>query len=133
MTHQFNSLKALLRRVDQKTRHMMLIPVLALMSTAARAELPTMPTPGPGIGGASVGQGDWLGSLGAWFKAGITIFGLVLVGLGFLYVVMGALGRWRDYSKGRADIGELKEYFIMGAVMTVFLVAMVTYAFQTMA
>ena len=68
--------------------------------------------------------------MGAWFKAGVTILGLVLAALGFIYVVMGALGKWRAYSMGRAEIADLKEYFIMAAVLGVFLVIMVTYSLQ---
>ena len=32
----------------------------------------------------------------------------------------------------RAELSDLKEYFVMGAVMTVFLIVMVTYAFETL-
>ena len=54
----------------------------------------------------------------------------LLVALGFLYVVGGALSKWREYTAGRAQIADLKEYFIMGMILTVFLVILVTYAFQ---
>jgi hypothetical protein len=45
-------------------------------------------------------------------------------------VVGGALSKWREYTAGRAQIADLKEYFIMGMILTVFLVILVTYAFQ---
>ncbi len=93
-----------------------------------------MPTPaGGGIGGAAVADGDWLQNMGAWFKAGLGILGLVLGALGFLYVVMGGLQKWKLYSAGRAEIGDLKEYFVMGAVLAVFMVVMIGYAVQTLA
>ena len=68
--------------------------------------------------------------MSAYFKAGLAILGLILVGMGFLYLVGGALSKWRDYSRGKAEIADLKEYFIMGSILTVFLILMVTYAFQ---
>ena len=51
-----------------------------------------------------------------------------MAGLGLIYTVMGGLSKWRAYSLGRAEIADLKEYFIMATVFVVFLVLMVTYA-----
>ena len=127
------SLKNLAARARNKSARLMLAPAVALLCSPAFAALPTMPTPGQAIGGGSVASGDWLGAMGAWFKAGVTILGLVLAALGFIYVVMGALGKWRAYSMGRAEIADLKEYFIMGAVLAVFIVVMATYAAQVLA
>ena len=123
-------LKTLAARARDKSARLMLAPAVALLCSPAFAALPTMPTPGSAIGGGTVASGDWLGAMGAWFKAGVTILGLVLAALGFIYVVMGALGKWRAYSMGRAEIADLKEYFIMAAVHGVFLVIMVTYSLQ---
>ena len=123
-------IKALAATVREKSARAALLPFVLLVSSPVFAELPTMPTPGTGIGGATVQDGDWLGAMGAYFKNGLTILGLVLAALGFIYVVMGALGKWRAYSMGRAEIADLKEYFIMGAIMTVFLVVMVNYAMK---
>ena len=133
MKRQFDSLVARVRRIDQKTRRMLMVPVVAALSSPAFAALPTMPAPGAGIGGQAAGQGDFLGTMGAWFKTGITIFVLVVVAFGFLYVMNGALTKWRSYSMGRSDVGELKEYVIMGAILGVFLIVMATYAIETLA
>ena len=107
-----------------------LAPVVAVMCSPALAALPTMPTPGTDMNGATCAAGDWMCAMSAYFKAGMAILGLVLVALGFLYVVGGALSKWREYTAGRAQIADLKEYFIMGMILTVFLVILVTYAFQ---
>lgn len=133
MKRRFDSLRALAQRARQRTRHLLLVPVVAVMASPAFAELPTMPAPGVGIGGTTPTDGDWLNVMGAWMKAGLTIFALVLVAMGFMYVMMGALGRWRAYSMGRAEMGDLKEYIIMGAVLAVFLVVIATYAIKTLA
>lgn len=133
-----SSLRSLATRTGQqlgamqsRLRHALLVPAVALVSHPAFAELPKLTQPTEGVGGTTVAQGDWLGGLGAYFKIGITIFGLVLAGLAFIYVVSGALGKWKQYSAGRIEVGDLKEYFIVSAVMTVFIVGMVTYAIET--
>ena len=92
--------------------------------------LPTMPTPGTDMQGNAVAEGDWMGSMSAWFKKGIVILGLILVGMGFIYVVGGALSKWRDYSRGKVELSDLKEYFALAMVFAVFLVLMMTYAFK---
>ena len=128
MKAQITQLKSLAAFTREKMARAALVPAVMLMSSPVYAALPTMPTPGTGIGGAKPADGDWLNTMGAWFKAGITILGLILAGLGLIYTVMGGLSKWRAYSLGRAEIADLKEYFIMATVFVVFLVLMVTYA-----
>lgn len=132
MTRSLSSRAAsLAHRARAPARIALVIGTLALLSHPAFAELPKLTTPTEGIGGATVAQGDWLAAMGGYFKIGITILGLVLGGLGFLSVVAGGIGKWKQYSAGRIEIGDLKEYFIMGAVLAIFMIAMVTYAFET--
>ena len=128
MKAQITQLKSLAAFTREKLSRAALVPAVMLISSPVYAALPTMPTPGTGIGGATPADGDWLNTMGAWFKAGITILGLILAGLGLIYTVMGGLSKWRAYSLGRAEIADLKEYFIMATVFVVFLVLMVTYA-----
>ena len=128
MKAQMSHLKNLAASTREKMARAALVPAVMLMSSPVYAALPTMPTPGTGIGGATPADGDWLNTMGAWFKAGITILGLILAGLGLIYTVMGGLSKWRADSLGRAEIADLKEYFIMATVFVVFLVLMVTYA-----
>ena len=105
---------------------------VAVMSSPAMAALPTMPTPGTGIGGAAVQNGDWLGMMGAYWKQGLTILAMIFVGYFFLKVVMGAIGKWGQYSKGQADIADLKEYVITGSVLALALVVLAGYAITTL-
>jgi len=118
-----------LAAVRSKGRDLMLAPAVALMCSPVMA-LPTLPAPGTDMQGRTCAAGDWMCSMSAWFKAGLVVLGLVLLGLAFLYVVGGALSKWREYTAGRAQIADLKEYFIMGMILTVFLVILITYAFQ---
>ena len=130
MKSRLIQLKNVAGRAREKAGRMLLAPWVALMCSPAFAALPTVPVPGEAVGGGTVADGDWLGAMGAWFKAGVIIFSLILAALAFIYVMMGALGKWRAYSMGRAEIADLKEYFIMAAVLGVFLVIMVTYSLQ---
>jgi integrating conjugative element membrane protein (TIGR03745 family) len=100
------------------------------MSSPVFAALPTMPTPGTDMKGNAVAAGDWMGSMSAWFKAGLAILGLVILAFMFFKVVGGAVTKWGEYTKGRADIADLKEYLIMGIIIVGFAILMVTYAFQ---
>lgn len=128
------SLKPLIntvRAARSMVGHWALIPGVALMSSPVLAALPTMPTPGTDMKGNAVAQGDWMGSMSAWFKAGMAILGLVLLAFMFFKVVGGAVTKWGEYTKGRADIGDLKEYMVMGVVIVGFAILLITYAFQT--
>ncbi|MFV0679084.1 DUF2976 domain-containing protein [Ottowia sp.] len=132
MKNTLAQLKAGAARGREALARAALLPFVMLASNPVLAALPTVTPPGTGIGGAAVTDGDWLGSMGAWFKAGVGIVALVLVAMGFVYVIMGALGKWRAYSMGRAEMADLKEYMIMAAVLTAFLVLMATIAIKTL-
>ncbi|MFN3493252.1 MAG: DUF2976 domain-containing protein [Hydrogenophaga sp.] len=119
-----------LSAVRGRARDLLLVPVVAVMCSPVYAGLPTMPTPGPDMQGNTCAPGAFMCEMSAWFRSGLIVLGLVLLGLSFLYVVGGALTKWREYTTGRAQIGDLKEYFIMGMVLVVFLTLLVTYAFQ---
>lgn len=136
MQSKQKKLKALIQRAVQRARDraviLTLTPMVALMSRPAFADLPVIDAPGDAIGGGTVAAGDWLGSMGAWFKAGLTIFLLVVTALGFGYAAMGAIGRWRNYSMGRIEMSDFLEYAILAAVLGVFLVVMATYGISTL-
>ena len=132
MKSRLIQLKNVAGRAREKADRMLLAPWVALMCSPAFAALPTVPVPGEAVGGGTVADGDWLGAMGAWFKAGVIIFSLILAALAFIYVMMGALGKWRNYSMGRLEMADLKEYFIIAAVFAIFVVIMATYAAQVL-
>ena len=108
--------------------------LLFMVCSPVMAALPTMPMPnGGGIGGAAVQDGDFFGIFGAYFRAGLTILGLVLAALAFFMVVVGSISRWRLYSQGKLEIADLKEYLIMSIIIIAFVIMMVKYAFETLA
>jgi hypothetical protein len=119
-------------RVQQQLRHAMLLPIAALMSQPSFAALPTIVTPQTGVGGAAVQQGDWIGIIGAIFVALVAVAVLILCAWFFIQGIMGLITKWKDYSGGRATIGDLKEYFVMVIISSVVAVLLGGYALTTM-
>lgn len=102
--------------------------------TSVQAALPKINTPsGGGIGGASVQDGDWIALMGAYFKQGFAILGLVLAAAGFIAVVIGSLSNYKSYSEGRTTFGELKQFMIVGVIVIAFIVLMINYAAEVLA
>jgi hypothetical protein len=82
---------------------------LCCLQPPAFSALPTIQPPAGGsIGGGTAQEGDILGIIGAYLKLGFTILGLVLAVAAFLYVVIASLQRYRDYTKGTIQLGDLK-------------------------
>ena len=98
--------------------------------TTSSGKIGNLDLPSPPNAMKDVATGTWIGDMGGWFYTGILVLGMILVGLAFIYVLAGALGKWRMYARGQADISDLKEYFIMGTILAVFVVAMATYALK---
>ena len=98
------------------------------------AALPTIapPTQG-GIGGASIQDGDVIGQMGGYFKAGLLILGFVVIAYLFVNVVVGGLRVWREYTNGKASFADLKEYIIAAVVLVAFALLMVGYSATTLA
>ena len=135
MQPKFEPLIAAARRARQRLRLASALPLAALatvMSQPALAALPTIATPATGVGGAAVQQGDWIGTIGAIFVAVVAIIVLVLCAWFFLQGIMGLITKWKDYSNGRAQIGDLKEYFVMVILSSVVVVLLGGYAVSTM-
>lgn len=132
MKTKIKQLVAVPLRARERLRNAMLVATATAMSHPAFAELPTIVTPTTGIGGAAVQSGDWIGTIGAIFVALIGIAVLVLCAWFFLQGVIGLITKWKDYSGGRATIGDLKEYFIMVIVSSVVVVLLGGYAVSTM-
>lgn len=121
--------KSILTKISQSA-----LFVSVMMHESVFAALPNIPTPqGGGIGGAQVQDGDWMGQMGAYFKAGISILALVLAGLSFIKVMGGGLRKWNEYSRGQAEFADLKEFFIVGVILIVFIVIMANYALSVLA
>jgi hypothetical protein len=132
MTSRFKSLGAKTRRLGERFRHAALVPFVALACHPAFAELPTLVTPTEGVNGTTVANGDIIGTSGAIFKAIIAIVVLVICAWFFLQAMAGTISKWKEYTNGRAAIGDMKEYIGMAVVMGVFIVMLGTYAISSL-
>ncbi|MPS94021.1 TIGR03745 family integrating conjugative element membrane protein [Comamonas sp.] len=111
-----------------------LAPVVLLATCPAFSALPTIQPPAGGsIGGGTTQEGDILGQMGAYFKLGMTILGLVLAAIAFLFVVTASLQRYRDYTAGKIQLGDLKEFVIVSVIIISLVILMVNYAAQSLA
>ncbi|KGH04180.1 hypothetical protein P368_11725 [Comamonas thiooxydans] len=63
----------------------------------------------------------------------MTILGLVLAAIAFLFVVTASLQRYRDYTAGKIQLGDLKEFVIVSVIIISLVILMVNYAAQSLA
>ena len=122
MTHPARTARSLFRRLAARLATLALVAWLGLLSHPALAELPTVMAPGDAT------EGDWPAMFRSFLKAGVNVLVLALGAFAFIRVAGGGLTKWDDYRKGRADLGEMKEYFIGGAIVLVIIVALLTAA-----
>lgn len=126
-------MKKHLKKINSGIASIALAPVVLLATCPAFSALPTIQPPSGGsIGGGTTQEGDVLGQMGAYFKLGFTILGLILAVGAFLYVVIASLQRYRDYTKGTIQLGDLKEHVIVSVVIISMVILMVKYAEQAL-
>ncbi|MEN2388126.1 TIGR03745 family integrating conjugative element membrane protein [Comamonas testosteroni] len=126
-------MKKHLKKINSGIASIALAPVVLLATCPAFSALPTIQPPAGGsIGGGTTQEGDVLGQMGAYFKLGMTILGLVLAAIAFLFVVTASLQRYRDYTAGKIQLGDLKEFVIVSVIIISFVILMVNYAAQAL-
>lgn len=126
-------MKKHLKKINSGIASIALAPVVLLATCPAFSALPTIQPPAGGsIGGGTTQEGDILGQIGAYFKLGMTILGLVLAAIAFLFVVTASLQRYRDYTAGKIQLGDLKEFVIVSVIIISLVILMVNYAAQAL-
>lgn len=127
-------MKKHLKKINSGIASIALAPLVLLATCPAFSALPTIQPPAGGsIGGGTTQEGDILGQIGAYFKLGMTILGLVLAAIAFLFVVTASLQRYRDYTAGKIQLGDLKEFVIVSVIIISLVILMVNYAAQSLA
>jgi len=122
MTHPARTVHSSFQRLARRIASLALPACLALFSHPALADLPTVLTPG------DADAGDYIAMLRYFIKAGVNVLVLALGAFAFIRVSGGALTKWDEYRKGRADLADMKEYVIGGSIVLVIVVALLTAA-----
>lgn len=101
--------------------------VASIAQTASAAI--TAPTAPVGIGSLTAcATNDYICLMGGYWKAGILILAIILCGVSLLRVAGGLMGKYDEYRKGRADVGDLKESVIVAVVMLAIVSSLAYYA-----
>ncbi len=89
----------------------------------AMAALPQPVQPGNGVA-----AGDYIALLQQYWKEGIAFLVLAIGAYGFVEVGGGAVAKFREWREGKAELSDLKWFFVIGVVMLVALVYLLTIA-----
>lgn len=98
---------------------------LAMLMAAgpAMAALPGTVAPGQGVNG-----GDYIALLQQYWKQGVAVLVLMMGTYAFVEVAGGAVGKFREWREGKAELTDLKWFFFIGVVMLVAVVYLLTTA-----
>ncbi len=122
MTHRTRTVRPYLQRLATRIGSLALVAWVVLLSQPALADLPKVMTPG------DADDGDFISMFRYFIKAGVNVLVLALGAFALIRVAGGGLTKWDDYRKGRADLGDMKEYFVGGSIVVVIVVALLTTA-----
>lgn len=95
----------------------------AFLASPAMAALPAAVQP---AGGA--GAGDYTKLLQSYWQQGIAVIVLMVAAYAFVEVGGGAIAKFGEWRNGKAELTELKWYFLIGVVMLVTVVYLLTTA-----
>lgn len=120
-----NTLKQLcfayLARLRQRSALAVASITVALLSSPAFAALPTAVT-------TTATSGDYIQIGQEYFKKGFLFLGLLLASYGLYTVAGGAIAKFNEFRIGRAELGDVVIYAVVGVVILVILVYLLTEA-----
>ncbi|MBC7501844.1 MAG: TIGR03745 family integrating conjugative element membrane protein [Herminiimonas sp.] len=96
---------------------------LFLVADYALAALPTALNPG-----GSAATGDYIGLIKEYWKKGVALLALIICALAFLSVGGGGLAKFNDFRAGKAEIGDLTLFAVLGVIVLVTTVYLLTTA-----
>jgi len=95
----------------------------ALAIEPAFAALPAAVSPGQ-----NAVAGDYIGLIKEYWKQGVAVLVLIFGAYGFMEVGGGAIAKFSDYRNGKAQLGDLTMYAILGVIILVTVVYLLTTA-----
>ncbi|PHV19198.1 TIGR03745 family integrating conjugative element membrane protein [Janthinobacterium sp. BJB446] len=102
---------------------MLLLLAAAFVAAPAMADLPAAVPP---TGGANAG--DYTLLLRQYWKSGVAVLVLLVGTWAFIEVGGGGIAKFNEWRRGKVELGELKWYFLIGAVMLVLVIYLLTTA-----
>ncbi len=115
-------LRKAMRAARESAPFVLIAMALGLAVEPAFAVLPTVVTP------TGVSSGDYLGMSGDFIKKALLLMGLVIAAAGFTVVAGGAIGRFNEYRIGKAEMGAVASYVVLGALLLLIIVYLLTEA-----
>lgn len=100
--------------------------VVALGAFAMEPALAALPSAVAPPSGAV--QGDYIGLLKEYWKQGVAALVLIIGAYGFMSVGGGAIAKFNEYRAGKAELGDLTTYAIIGVIILVTVVYLLTTA-----
>ena len=118
-------LRPLLRHLTRRNWAMALAATVAMFafSEPALAALPTALDPG-----SKGAAGDYLALMQAYWKKGVAVLVLIVGALAFLSVGGGAVAKFNEFRAGKAEIGDLTMYAVLGVILLIITVYLLTTA-----
>ena len=113
----------LMQAVRRCAPMLLAIVAIAVVAEPAVAALPTAVAPPTGAA-----AGDYIAVGQDYFKKGLLFLGLLISTLGFLAVAGGGIAKFNDYRTGRAELGDLAMFAVIGVVVLVLMVYLATEA-----
>jgi hypothetical protein len=125
----FVSLTAHSRQFASQTqaalRWAMLAPAVALTASPVWAALPEYTAPTDTLDGMTCDPSTSVVCLvGSYMKQGINVVAVIMAAFLLIIIGFGSFTKWKQYSAGRIEAGDLKEYLMMAGVMGVVIVAL---------
>lgn len=102
------------------------LATMLMVAFATRPALAALPGQMQVPLGANVGQGDYIKLWQYMTKSGVSVAALIIGAGVFLYFAAGFVSKFVEYRKGRAEVGDLKEYGVVGTTVTVIVIALLT-------
>ena len=119
-------LRQVLDAVSKSRGKIGVIAAAALAATLAPSAFAALPTSvAPGAGAAS---GDFIALMQQYWKEGVAFLVLAMGAYGFVEVGGGAIAKFSEWRQGKAELAELKWFFVIAVIMLVALVYILTTA-----
>ena len=118
-----DSISTLMQALRTCAPALLALCALAVLAEPAVAALPTAVSPPTGAA-----AGDYIAVGQDYFKKGLLFLGLLISTLGFLAVAGGGIAKFNDYRTGRAELGDLAIFAVIGVVVLVLMVYLATEA-----